>query len=211
MKPFALVLAIVFALAVTGCGETTTKSTAEDPAAVATDDAASDAEAAAEDAATETTETVEPEPTPEPPPEPEVASFGDSITLAGQEDGESIRVKLLRVLDPAPLGEFDTADPGTRVVGIEIQLANEGTTTYSDSPGNGAKVISKGDRQFDTTILVGGPCSSDFGSSAKISPGGKRRGCIPFEVSKGVKLKTFQFTLASGFGDETAEFDLVRK
>lgn len=89
-------------------------------------------------------------------------------------------------------------------MGVEFVLTNTGTSTYSDSPSNGAKLISKGDQQFDSTILSEGPHGGSFASTVKIAPGAKRQGCIPFEVTRGVKVKTLQLALDSGFADEFA-------
>ncbi|WP_156028363.1 hypothetical protein [Candidatus Solirubrobacter pratensis] len=43
---------------------------------------------------------------------------------------------------------------------------------------------------------MAGRCESQSG--IKISPGSKRRLCVPFEVPANRKVKTFQFTLDSG-------------
>lgn len=139
---------------------------------------------------------------------PHKAGIGDSITLKGTQ-GETVKVKVLRVLDPAPAGGFDTPSSGKRYVGVEIQLTNTGGKTYKDSPSNGATMIYGADRQADATLLTGGPCSSDgFASDARIAPGSKRRGCIPFEIGKSAKAKTFQFALDSGFSDQGGEWQL---
>ena len=136
------------------------------------------------------------------------AHVGDSITLRGGEDGEKIKVKVNKVIDPLTGGEFDQPSAGKRYVGIEITLKNVGKTTYSDSPSNGAHLIGTNDRQFDSTILSGGPCGDEFSASAKIAPGDRRVGCIPFEVGKQAKLKKFQFALSSGFGPDNGEWIL---
>lgn len=50
-----------------------------------------------------------------------------------------------------------------------------------------------------------GACGADR-PMAKIAPGSSRVGCIAFDVPSGVRPKTFQFTLNSGFGDQTGEW-----
>jgi hypothetical protein len=64
------------------------------------------------------------------------------------------------------------------------------------------------DEQADATILAESECSGGFASSAKIAPGARRQGCIPFVVPKGRKAKLFQFTLESGFGPQAGEWSL---
>lgn len=157
---------------------------------------------------TSTTEepAVEEAPEPEPEPEPATAGVGDALTLAGMDDVQ-VKVKLVGVVDPAPAGEFDEAEG--RFVGIKLKLTNVGEAVYDDSPSNGATLITRGDEQVDPTLLMEGECSSSFASSVKLAPGASRVGCIPFDVPAGKKLKTFQFTLDSGFADETGEWTIT--
>jgi len=135
------------------------------------------------------------------------AKLGDTITLKGTN--VEMKVKPTKVYKQLSVGEFDEPqDSGNRFVGVEVQLTNVGQETYDDSPSNGAVVITSGDEQGASTIVSGGPCAGQFASSAKISPGSKRKGCIPFEVPKGKKVKTFQFSLDSGFGPESGEWSV---
>jgi len=65
-----------------------------------------------------------------------------------------------------------------------------------------------GDEQAESTLLTGGPCGGQFGSSAKISPDTKQTGCLAFEASTGKRPIRFQFTLNSGFGPATGEWTI---
>jgi hypothetical protein len=105
-------------------------------------------------------------------------------------------------------GEFDTVTAGKRRVGIKVALRNVGTATYNDAPGNSGKVLTTADEQGQQVTISGGECESGFDSSVTISPGSRQQGCIPFEIPKGAELKTFQFTLDSGFGPQTGEWSL---
>jgi Domain of unknown function (DUF4352) len=138
------------------------------------------------------------------PKKPKIAGIGDSITVDGT-DGE-MKVKLNSVIDPLPVGEFDTASAGMRFVGVRITLTNTGDTAYDDSPSNGMAIVTTRDEQADTTITTGGTCRLQ--AAIKIAPGAKRRICVPFEVPSKQKLKTLQFTLDSGFGPQTGEWRL---
>jgi hypothetical protein len=191
-NPRRLMLAALLAAFLTGCAETETKSTADKQATTEATDA-SDQEAAAEDEVTK--EQVEPE---------EVASMGDSITLTGNEEDLSIKVRFVKLRKNIPGDQFDTIE-GKRI-GVELLLTNTGTATYSDAPSNGAKIISKSDREFDPAFVTSGSC--ELPVNVKIAPGAKRRVCIPFDVPKSVKPKMFQFTLDSGFGPESGEWQI---
>lgn len=136
------------------------------------------------------------------------ASVGDVITLKGQEDGSKVAVRLVKIIDPLSGGQFDEQTSGSRYIGVQVRLSNQGTTTYDDSPSNGATLIVSGDEQAKSTLLTGGECGAQFGSSAKISPGTKQTGCLAFEAKRSKKPRRFQFTLNSGFGPATGEWTI---
>jgi len=132
------------------------------------------------------------------------AKVGDAITLQGYSSGEKMKVTVLKVVDPASGGQYMTPESGKRFVGIEIKLANVGTKNYSDSPSNGASVVDVKDHELQADI---GEVEPDIGSP-KIVPGDARVGFLTFQVPKGMHLRTFQFTLDSGFADQTGEWSL---
>ena len=89
-----------------------------------------------------------------------------------------------------------------------MRIRNVGDNSYADSPSNGATLILGDDSQAQGTILLDGPCAGGFASDAKITPGSQQQGCIPFEAPAGAEVKTFQFTLDSGFGPQSGEWRL---
>jgi Domain of unknown function (DUF4352) len=133
--------------------------------------------------------------------------LGDSATLAGNE-GEQMSVTLTQVLDPVTGDpDVDQPDPGDRYIGIMITLDNVGNVVYSDSPSNGATLIAADGQQAQSeTSLSAGPCSGDFAADAEIAPGESQSGCIAFEMPSAEQPARFQFTLSSGFANETAEW-----
>ncbi len=163
-------------------------------------------EVPAETTATTAEPTVEEEPAPEPEPEPATAGVGDVLTLTGMDDVQ-LKVKLVGIVDPVPGGEFDEAEG--RFVGVKLKFTNVGDAAYDDAPANGATLITRGDEQIDMALMTEGECSGSFASSVKLAPGASRVGCIPFDVPAGKRLKTFQFTLDSGFADETGEWTIT--
>jgi len=139
---------------------------------------------------------------------PKKASVGDVITLEGNDDGSKIAIRLVKIVDPLSAGEFDQASSGKRYIGVRVRLSNQGSTTYDDAPSNGAALIVSGDEQAESTLLTGGECEGQFGSSAKISSGTKQSGCLAFEAPKTKNPRRFQFTLDSGFGPATGEWTI---
>jgi hypothetical protein len=138
-----------------------------------------------------------------------VARIGDSITL-GTSDTK-LQMTVTDVLDPVSgNSDIDQPESGKRFVGVKIAVKNVGSKTYSDALSNGSQMVDSNDEQASTTILSEGECGNSFASSLRLSPGSRQVGCIPFEVRKGAKPKSFQFAGDSGFGPDNAEWKLKK-
>jgi hypothetical protein len=136
------------------------------------------------------------------------AGVGDTIELAGMDQGEQIAATVERVVDPArPATEFDHPDSGQRLVAVQLKLVNTGSTVYSDSPDNGAILVDRSGESFNSD-LSSTSAGASFPGSVNISPGSKRLGFVVFEVPKSSAIDTFQFTLDSGFADQTGEWSV---
>jgi hypothetical protein len=89
-----------------------------------------------------------------------------------------------------------------------LAVKNTGTSVYNDSPANGTVVIDKDDQPYDvgdfSFVFTHEP---DLGSPT-IRPGDRRQGWMTFAIPEKTKLRTLQFTLDSGFGPETGEWNL---
>jgi hypothetical protein len=140
--------------------------------------------------------------------QPQQAKIGDTLTLSGN-GGEALKVTVHQVMDPLPVGSFDQPDSGQRFVGVQITLKNVGSVPYSDSPSNGATLLSNTNEQAQGQIVTGGPCGNGFQSSVKLALGDTQQGCLPFELPIGQTPSTFQFTLNSGFADQTGQWSVV--
>ncbi|WP_073952599.1 DUF4352 domain-containing protein [Streptomyces kebangsaanensis] len=185
----AAAVAVVGALALTACGTGSTVVDKPKENAAAKADSGKDAEK--EKDAT-----------------PEVAKVGDTLTLKGMEDGSRLDVTVVKVADPAKSAdEFSEPDSGKRFVGVQFKIVNTGKAVYNDSPSNGAQVADSEGQQFDSTFaeITAGPSMS---SSLKLKPGATGLGWIVFEVPKASKPDTVQFTMDSGFADQTGEWKL---
>lgn len=134
------------------------------------------------------------------------AGIGDTITLKSSEDDLRLEVTVVKAVASAkPKDEFNVPEPGQRFAAVQIRLKNVGSTTYDDSPGNGAKLIDSEDQQYDETMgeVAHGP---SIGSSVTLAPGGSRKGYLVFSVPKKAEIAMFQFALDSGFGPQTGEW-----
>ena len=119
---------------------------------------------------------------------------GDSITLSGP-GGERVQVRLRRVIDPLPRGP-DPASPGLRRVGVELTLRNVGHVTLRQAPSDGAEISTTGGEQPQLALVTGGVCGGSFAGAVILEPGASQAGCIPFEVGRTARLKSFSFRLA---------------
>jgi hypothetical protein len=136
------------------------------------------------------------------------AAVGDTLRLSGQS-GEALAVTVDSVMDPLTVGQFDEADGGDRYIGVQITLKNVGMVAYSDSPSNGGTLLGANNEQAESELVEGGPCGNEFSASVHIAPGDMQQGCLAFELSDGQSAGSFQFTLDSGFADQTGQWSLA--
>lgn len=87
-------------------------------------------------------------------------------------------------------------------------MHNTGRSVYRDSPGNGATLLGADNTGLNETLGGARECRS-FTGSVLLPPGDVRVGCLVFEVADGFVPAGFQFTADSGFGQQTAQWDLT--
>lgn len=139
------------------------------------------------------------EPDPEPSTETLRASIGEPLTLTAGD--VSLRVKPEAVLDPAPVGEFDEPESGTRYVGVEVQVTNTGSDPYEE--GVSPTLLTDDGQEADDAIVTGGECAG--GAQDAIPAGTTRRTCITYAVPQAADAAELQLTLQpSSFGDAGA-------
>jgi hypothetical protein len=136
------------------------------------------------------------------------AKVGGSITLTGMRDDEKLTVTLVKVADPATSSdEYMHPDSGKHFVAAQIRITNTASTAYSDSPTNGATLIDAKGQQYRSSYgetTLGQP----FNGTVKLAPGATALGVVAFEVPDGEKATTLQFSLDSGFADQTGQWQL---
>jgi hypothetical protein len=135
---------------------------------------------------------------------PKKLKLGTETTLKGL-DG-SMKVKVLRFVDPMANPATERPRAGRRFVGVYMKLTNIGTKRYKDAPLNGSRLVTDLPKAANPTILVSGKCTSKAGTDLKIAAGESWTGCLPFQVKRKAKVKGIQFRLNSGYGPETGEW-----
>jgi hypothetical protein len=135
---------------------------------------------------------------------PEQALIGSTLTLSGFDS--ELAVTVTNVVDPLEPGQFFTPDPGTHFVGVQLRLVNTGSTTYSDSPSNGAKLVDAERQEYRADLFV--DAVKPF-SSVTIAPGDTRLGWIAFAVPDTAEIERFTLVLDSGFANQVGQWDLT--
>lgn len=141
-------------------------------------------------------------------PAAEKASAGSSITLAGNNSGEQMSVTVTKVITSARgSDEFSQPPAGDRLYAVQFRLRDTGSAAYSDAPSNGATVTDSKGQSYQSGIEDVAGCQS-FPGTENIAPGASGLGCIVFEVPKTAVITQVQFTLDSGFGPQTGQWNV---
>lgn len=136
------------------------------------------------------------------------ARVGSVITLTGNSAGEKMDVSVVRVISHGqPTDQYSTPDPGKRFYAVQFRLANTGSAAYSDSPSNGAAVVDSAGQSYQSTLFDVADCQS-FPGTENIAAGQSGLGCVVFQVPVAAKITKVQFTLDSGFGPQTGQWDV---
>jgi hypothetical protein len=139
---------------------------------------------------------------------PAVAKVGDTIGLKGMNQGASADITVVKVVDNAQ-SATDGISPadGKRWVAVQFRIKNTGTAAYSDAPSNGATVLDDQGQSYNS-VVGDTTAGQSFPVPLNIAAGDTALGYITFEVPNGTKLTKAQFTLDSGFADQTGQWQL---
>src|SRR5438067_840809 len=67
------------------------------------------------------------------------ALLGDLLTMSTGQT--TLKVRVTGVLDPPPVGKFDSPDSGKRYVGVQVAVKNVGAHGYTDAIDDGATLL----------------------------------------------------------------------
>lgn len=140
---------------------------------------------------------------------PATARVGSAITLSGNDSGEKMAVTVTKVISSASPGdEFTSAPAGDRLYAVQFRLDDTGSAAYSDAPSNGAEVVDSSGQSYESSITDAASGCASFPGTENIASGASGLGCIVFEVPKAAKITEVQFTLDSGMGPQTGQWDV---
>jgi hypothetical protein len=140
---------------------------------------------------------------------PATARVGSAITLSGNDSGEKMAVTVTKVISSAsPSDEFTSPPAGDRLYAVQFRLDDTGSAAYSDAPSNGAAVVDSSGQSYESSITDTAAGCTSFPGTENIAPGASGLGCIVFEVPEAAKITGVQFTLDSGMGPQTGQWDV---
>ena len=125
------------------------------------------------------------------------ARRGHSADVVSDDASVVLSVRVRRIIDPLPVGEYDAAGANHHFVGVEIRVKNTGTHATS-AAGTTRLVYSDGHAAHEA-IVSGGDCQGTE-TDAAIAPGDAAVVCSPFEVRDDRRVSRVQFTIATPGG-----------
>lgn len=138
----------------------------------------------------------------------ETAGIGSAITLSGYSSGEQMSVAVMKVISSAAENDgLSLTPPRDRLCAVQFRLDNTGTAAYSDAPSNGAAVVDSSGQSYQSGLETVAGCTS-FPATENIAPGNSGLGCIVFEVAESAQITQVQFTLDSGMGPQTGQWNI---
>lgn len=132
------------------------------------------------------------------------AHTGDKFTVT-LEDGTKYEVTLLRIDQQAsPASEFDATQPGRHLAAAQFRV--KAITNVDENANNNATAIGS-DEQAYTPSFASVAEGTNFASGGiRLHPGGSLVGWVTFELPDEVQIAKMQWTPASGFAAQTAEW-----
>jgi hypothetical protein len=108
---------------------------------------------------------------------------------------------------PQPASDLDSPQQGDRLYAVQFRLNDIGSSAYSDSPSNGAAVVDSAGQSYQSSLYNIAECQS-FPGTENIAAGSSGLGCVVFEVPTTARITKVQFTLDSGMGPQTGQWDV---
>jgi hypothetical protein len=119
---------------------------------------------------------------------------GVGSTLTAHVGSATLRVTLVRVLNPAA-GKGISPGPGTRFVGVELRIVNPGSSTVEVQPDLDTHVVDRAGALYNLGVDNGNlaSCPGFANGTAALVPGDSAQGCVGFEVPARPGLQTVRY------------------
>ena len=137
---------------------------------------------------------------------PKKAHLGDTIEISGRDT--KLAVTLVKIVDPAKgSDEFTVPGAGKHFVAVQIRIANQGDSVYSDDPQADVQVKNAAGETM-SIVFATTTAGADMPSSVDLTPGDTALGFVDFEVPDGQKITQVQYALVSLGGNHVAQWML---
>jgi hypothetical protein len=124
-------------------------------------------------------------------PSPRVPAVG--VLQRTASEGSHLQVRVERVIDPLE-GSGASLLPGTRAVGVIVQISNSGPELYdSSATGDFSLIVSRGSAL--PLFVPHGSCETPLNDFDRyMLPGVTRSGCVAFDVAVGATVLEVRFS-----------------
>lgn len=137
-----------------------------------------------------------------------VAHVGAAVTITGLT-GEKATITLQQLIDPAQGGDIlASPDAGKRFVGAKFLIANAGSGSLSDDANNDATLQGSDQQSYTSDVNAIAGCTNFSEGQYTLAPGASVVGCVTFQLPTGVTAARAQFNISSGFGGQTAQWEV---
>jgi hypothetical protein len=131
---------------------------------------------------------------------PKAAGVGSYFDVK-DASGDTYRVTLARVIDPAQgSDQFTTPDNGKRFVGALFTIAAISGSPQNEDANNDAVVIGSDGQSYTSDLNSIAGYTNFSNGQISVAQGATSTGAVTFQVPQGVKVAKVQWQPASGFG-----------
>lgn len=129
---------------------------------------------------------------------------GQSRTIK-DSNGNSVRISLLKINTNLSGGAYSTPAAGNKFYGLFVRVSNLSGARLDDCAGNDGTLASKAGDNYDVAFTEAKPALTCF----KLLPHRVAQGWVVFETPRASHPAYFDWTMDSGFADQTADFKLL--
>jgi len=138
------------------------------------------------------------------PTQPQQAHVGDLFTVT-LENGTKYEVMLLRVDQQAPPAtELEAAQPGHHLAAAQFRIS--ATTSVDENANNNTTATGSDEQAYTPSFELVAEGTNFAHGQVRLQPGSSLVGWVTFELPAGVRITKVQWTPASGFSSQAAEW-----
>jgi hypothetical protein len=114
--------------------------------------------------------------------------------------GDTYRVTLVKVVDPAQGGPYTSPDSGTRFVGAVFRVTALSGSPKGEDANNDAALVGSNGHTYTCVFTDLAGYANFNGGEIQVAKGGTTTGAVSFQVPDGVQVTDIQWSPGDGFG-----------